>query len=237
MTVAAGSCLLTELASVKSWSRFENVARSSNTAARRAEVGLNWFGRPPPAEHKRDLNTVTYASLSCSGLNSGPNISASALFLDFYAFPCGSGQMWPDTHVHKQSVQQKKKKERQTLNIQFRHIYRLVSKRGCCVSLCSRDCSKDIIIKTVISQDFLWIFNMFCWLLNILIVFSAIFYFIIYIYYMAKYVSAKPQMTWNFTLILIDICVLSAVVNPPLVEKKDPIQRSENATFCPKKQF
>lgn len=67
--------------------------------------------------------------------------------------------------------------------------------------------------------------------------FSAIFYFIIYIYYMAKYVSAKPLMTWNFTMILTDICVLSAVVNPPPVEKKDPIQRSENATFCPKKQF
>lgn len=141
------------------------------------------------------------------------------------------------THMYINNPSNKKKKERKTLNIQFRHIYRLVSKRGYCVSLCSRDCSKDIIIKTVISQDFLWIFNMFCWLLNILIMFSAIFYFIIYIYYMAKYVSAKPQMTWNFTMILTDICVLSAVVNPPQVEKKDPIQRSENATFCPKKLF
>lgn len=161
---------------------------------------------------------MTYASSSCSGLNFGPNISASALFLDFYAFPCGSGQMWPDTHVHKQSVQQKKKK-RKTLNIQYRHIYRLVSKHGYCVSLCSRDWSKDIIIKTVISRNFLWIFNMFCWLLNILIVFSAIFlsYFLYLLFGKVRFCKTTNDLKLHG-----DINWYLWVVNPLLVEKKRP---------------
>ena len=171
---------------------------------------------------------MTYASLSRSGLNFGPNISASALFLDFYAFPCGSGQMWPDTHVHKQSIQQKKKKG---LNIQHRHIHRLISQHGYCVNLCSRGWSKDIKIKYDHKSKFS--FESFTYFVNLFINNfcneSVLLYYLYVLFGKVHFCKTTNDFKLHVDIYWY-LCLVSGW-------KKDQIQQSENSTFCPENQF